>query len=330
MLPTSPKQYKNNPSNSPSGEQIDKENEVNTEIKLEEVSSVVSLATSAVLVSVDVNVWSATKQDREISNEVTVNKKADSSAGRFVKNLLADNPHHKKVSNYRQTIYNWLKRSTYRWNNSQDLLPVLSLEKFKTEYQQHEAEFYRLLDDFLNHYTSIVSDMAFKQGDMFNRNDYPDVAEVARKFGIRLYVSEVPTQDFRCAVAQDIADDLKQQYERQAGEIITSIVSQQAERLREVMESISHCCGVQEISVSGNTDTKIKRRKIYDTTIEKARELANLYKDFNLVGDARLNEASARLENILDGVSAELIRDSDAVRDVVKSEVDDILSKFSM
>jgi hypothetical protein len=298
-------------------------------VNLDKPSNIVSLATSAVLVSVDVNVWSATKQDREISNEVTTNKKADASAGRFVKNLLADDQHHKKVSNYRQTIYNWLKRSTYRWNNSQDLLPVLALEKFKTEYQDHEAEYYRLLDSFLINYSNIVSDMAFKQGDMFNRNDYPDVDEVRNKFGMRLYVSEVPTQDFRCAVSQDIADDLKQQYEKQAGDIVTGIFTQQQERLVELLNSISHCCGVQEINDLPDGGTKTKKRKIYDTTIEKARELANLYKDFNLTDSKKLQEVSTRLENILDGVSAELIRESDAVRNRVKTEVDDILSKFS-
>ena len=296
---------------------------------MQKPNSIISLATSAVLVSVDVNVWSATKQDRVISDEVTNAKNADNSAGRFVKNLLADNQHHKRVANYRQTIYNWLKRSTYRWNNSQDLLPVLALEKFKTEYQEHESEFYRLLDDFLAHYTSIVSDMAFKQGDMFNRMDYPDVEQVRGKFGIRLFVAEVPTQDFRCAVAEDIAEDLKQQYETQADFIITGILSQQQERLTELLQSISHCCGVQEISVSGESEVKTKKRKIYDTTIEKAKELASMYKDFNLTGDTDLAEASRLLENTLNGVTAELLRDSDAVRDKVKSEVDDILGKFS-
>ena len=295
---------------------------------MQKPNSIISLATSAVLVSVDVNVWSATKQDRVISDEVTNAKNADNSAGRFVKNLLADNQHHKRVANYRQTIYNWLKRSTYRWNNSQDLLPVLALEKFKTEYQEHESEFYRLLDDFLAHYTSIVSDMAFKQGDMFNRMDYPDVEQVRGKFGIRLFVAEVPTQDFRCAVADDIAEDLKQQYETQADYIITGILSQQQERLTELLQSISHCCGVQEISESGTSDVKTKKRKIYDTTIEKAKELASMYKDFNLTGDTDLAEASRLLENTLNGVTAELLRDSDAVRDKVKSEVDDILGKF--
>jgi hypothetical protein len=292
-------------------------------------NSVISLASSAVLVSVDVNVWSATKQDRVISDEVTHSKNADSSAGRFVKNLLADDQHHKKVANYRQTIYNWLKRSTYRWNNSQDLLPVLSLEKFKAEYQEHEAEFYRLLDNFLENYNHIVSDMAFKQGDMFNRDDYPSVDEVRSKFGIRLYVAEVPSHDFRCAVSEDIAYDLKQQYEKQADEIVTGILSQQTERLLEVMESISHCCGYAENTDPQTGETVSKKRKIYDTTIEKAKELCNLYRGFNLTNDLKLQEAVIMLDLCLKNVSAELIRDSDAVRARVQDDVDEILGKFS-
>jgi len=95
-------------------------------VELQQPKHITSLATSAVLVSVDVNVWSATKQDRGISSEVTKLKRADSNAGRFVKNLLANNIYHKDLVNYRQTIYNWLKRSTYRWNVSQDLLPTIN------------------------------------------------------------------------------------------------------------------------------------------------------------------------------------------------------------
>ena len=39
--------------------------------ELQQSDNIVSLATSSVLVAVDVNVWSATKQDRVVSNEVT-------------------------------------------------------------------------------------------------------------------------------------------------------------------------------------------------------------------------------------------------------------------
>jgi hypothetical protein len=128
-------------------------------MELNKPNHLISLASSGVLVSVDVNVWSATKQDRGISNEVTTAKRADQSAGRYVKNLLADNPKHKAIVNYRQTVYNWVKRRTYRWNNSQDLLPSVDVPKFKQEYRDHETQFGLLISAFLSEYNSIVSDM---------------------------------------------------------------------------------------------------------------------------------------------------------------------------
>ena len=305
---------------------------MNMNFELQQPNHIISLATSAVLVSVDVNVWSATKQDRGISDEVTHAKKADSSAGRFVKNLLADDQHHKRVANYRQTIYNWLKRSTFRWNNAQDILPVVNLEKFKKEFSEHEVEFNRLLDNFINNYQSIVSNMAFKAGDMFNANDYPSAPEVRNKFGIRLYVSEVPAHDWRCQISNDIADDLKGQYERQAEGIVTGILNEQVDRLTEVMQSISHCCGVDEITNSQSGETKTKRRKIYESTLDKAKDLCNTFKQFKPVDNevsSKLAIAVAGLEATLNGVDSDLIRENDLVRDRVKNDVDDILSKFN-
>jgi hypothetical protein len=298
-------------------------------MELQKPKHLISLATSGVLVSVDTNVWSATKQDRGISNEVTTAKKADRNAGKYVKNLLADHPKHKALVNYRQTIYNWVKRRTYRWNNSQDYLPSVDMPKFKQEYHEHEAAFRALLVGFLADYDSIVSDMAFKQGDMFCREDYPAKEELASKFGIRLFVSEVPMSDFRCAIASDIAEDLFETYKGQAEEIVSHVMMEQQTRFIEVMKSISHCCGYDEAGVDDNTgETKTKKRKIYDTTITKAKEMCEAFKEFNLTNDPELEEARASLERALTGVDAETIRDSDSVRCAVKEDVDSILSKF--
>ena len=295
------------------------------ELKMPE--HLISLASSAVLISVDISVWSATKQDRGISDEVTTAKNADKSAGRYVKNLLANHPSHKAVVNYRQTIYNWLQRRTYRWNQSQQLLPSIDMPKFKQEYHEHQVAFHALVDSLIDNYDSIVSDMAFKQGDMFNRSDYPTKEQVASKFSLNLYVSEVPTNDFRCGIAQDIAEDLFNNLSSQTKTIIDNIASDQAQRLVDVMESITHCCGVDEIDME-NGEVRTKRRKIYDTTIQKALEMCESFKRFNLKNDSGLEQARASLEKVLRGVSAEDIRDSDAVRHHVKEGIDDILSKF--
>ena len=298
-------------------------------MELQKPNHLISLASSAVLVSVDVNVWSATKQDRVISNEVTASKNADKSAGRYVKNLLADHPRHKAIVNYRQTIYNWVKRRTYRWNNSQDLLPSVDMPKFKQEYHEHQASFDKLLAEFIATYDDIVSDMAFKQGDMFNRNDYPAKEQLVSKFGVQLFVSEVPMSDFRCGIASDIAEDLFATYSQQAQEIVSHVMVEQQTRFLDVMKSISHCCGVDETGVDANTgETKTKKRKIYDTTILKAKEMCESFKEFNLTDSPELEEARASLERALEGVDAELIRESDAVRTSVKEDIDSILGKF--
>lgn len=298
-------------------------------IQLESPNHVISLATSAVLVNAEVSVWSATKQDRVISNEVTTAKKADHSAGRYVKNLLADDPTHKQLLNYRQTVYNWLRRSTYDWSGSLRLLPVVNLPKFKAEFHQHEKAYFALRDAFLDKYPTIVSNMAFKQGDMFNRSEYPSVDQIKDKFRIRLYVAEVPTSDYRCAIADDLAEDLKLTYQKQINdEIVPQVMADISNQFMEVMESISHCCGYDEIGTSADGEVKTKKRKIYEGTIEKARALCDTFRGFNLTNDEELAKASESLKNVLNGVDADDLRESDAVRESVKQGVDDILGKF--
>ncbi len=105
-------------------------------------------------------------------------------------------------------------------------------------------------------------------------------------------------------------------------------VDDQMERLVDVMESIAHCCGYDETTTSDG-EQKQKKRKIYEGTLEKAKEYCRLYKDFNLTNDSGLDQAVTQLELALRGVDAETLRDSDAVRSQVKDEMDDILSKFA-
>ena len=299
-------------------------------MELQKPKHLISLASSAVLVSIDTSVWSATKQDRGISNEVSDSKNAVRNAGKYTKHLLADHPKHKAIVNYRQTIYNWTKRRTYRWNDGNDLLPSIDVPRFKQEFNEHKTQFSKLVEDFLSSYSSIVSDMAFNAGTMFNRNDYPTVDELRYKFGVDLYISEVPMSDFRCGIASDIADDLFETYSRQAENIVTEVMLAQKTRFVEVMQSISHCCGVDEIGVDDNTgETKVRKRKIYDTTIQKALEMCETFKGFNLNADPDLELARASLQRALADVSAKDIRESDAVRSSVKEDVDSILSKFS-
>lgn len=296
-----------------------------TNLTLNQPQHLISLATSALIVSVDVNVWTATKQDKAISNEVTAAKNASADAGKFTKNLLSNSPDHKALLNYRQTVYNWLQRSTYDWAGSMRLLPVINLERFKKEYEAHEKAFAALLDKFIVAYPTIISDAAFKQGDMFDRSEYPDVVDVRAKFRIKLHVSQVPSNDFRAGgIAQAIAEDLKQHYERQTAEIINSVMDDASQRLVEIAERLKNACTEPE----PDDDGKVKRKKIYDTTVTQAKEICETLKAFNLTNNTALNTAVHDLAFALDGIGVEELRESAYTRKEVRDSIDDMLTKF--
>lgn len=296
-------------------------------LELQDPDYTVSLATSGLIVSVEVNVWSAQKQDRNISEEVTSAYKADKDAARVVKHLLAGDPTHKMILKHRQNVYNWMKRRTYDWSGSNRYLPFIQIEQFKTEFRQMESDFNDLVEKFVSRYPDIVSGMAFKQGDMFKQDEYPTVDELRTRFKMKLFISDVPAGDFRCAIAKDIADDLKQHYKEQANDRVQEIMRDATERLVVFIKRIANVCREAECDAEGKQK---KKPKIYEGTIEGAKELCQSLEAFNLTGDKELEEMRLSLLNILNDVTAKDLRDSDATRAHVKNEVDSIINKFSL
>ncbi len=285
-----------------------------------------SLATAGILVNIEMSAWTGSKQDRTISDEVATAKKASTEAGRYVKHLMSGDPTHKRLINHRQTVYNWLRRFAFPWSGDWWYLPQQRIPQFMTEFRGLEATYSSLKDEFVSRYQTIVSNAAFTQGDMFRREDYPSVKQIERKFKLVLNTSEVPSNDFRVEIAADLADDLFNTYARQTRDLVDRIVSTQCKQLVEVMESLSHCCENETVERDG--EVKVKRRKIYDTTLQKAVEYCKTFKQFNLTNNPDLEQAVASLSQLLSDVPLASLRDSDGVRAHVKSEVDDILSKF--
>ena len=53
-----------------------------------------------------------------------------------------------------------------------------------------------LLENFINAMPAAVSNEAFVQGDMFNRDDYPTPDEVRSKFRIIVQTMNIPEGDY--------------------------------------------------------------------------------------------------------------------------------------
>ena len=289
---------------------------------------ITSLATSGILLRAKVKVHTFTKQDRQISDEVTSSKKAARNAGKYTKQLFADVPELRALLNDRQTWYNFVQRVTYPWDGEWGYLPTPRIAPVMAEIEQRRAASAALLDAFINVMPTAISNEAFVQGDMFNREDYPDPDEVRSKFKIIVQTMNIPEGDYRVTIASELADDLKRNYEQQTRDIIADIHAKQQEQLVKVLQSFSHCCDSETVMENG--EVKVKRRKMYESTLTDALELCETFSGFNLTNDPKLEEARRDLLKVLDGVTIEQLRNSDTKRVVVKEGVDDILAKFGM
>jgi hypothetical protein len=296
-------------------------------IELETPKHITSLRTSAILVGVEMTASNFTKSDRGIASRISKEANAKANVTKVAHELLANDPDLRVLLNHRQTVYNFLDAWTLPWMGKLRLLPSSSIEKFMVKYDSLEKQFYELLDTFLTKYEDKIAGQAFTRGDFFNRNDYPTLDQVRGAFTMKLYHQPVPENDFRVQVANDQAADLQRNFQKQVNDKVQEAHGALVEKLVDVMQSLSHCCEIEEVT-GKDGEIKIRRRKIYDSTVEKAMELCETLETFNPLGDARLDEARTELYRTLRTVDAPTLRDSDSARARVKADVDSILSKF--
>lgn len=289
---------------------------------------ITSLATGGILFRAKVKVHTFTRQDRDISDEITSSKKANRNAGRYTKQLFANVPELRALLNDRQTWYNFQERVSYPWDGEWGYLPSVRIAPVMAQVEERKAKSSELLEKFIAVMPQAISDEAFAQGEMFNRDDYPSPDEVRSKFKVIVQTMNVPEGDYRVQISQELASDLQTNFERQTRDILKDIHAKQQDQLVKVLESFSYCCDSETVIEDG--EVKVKRRKLYESTLTEALELCATFEKFNLTKDTRLEDARRSLLTVLDGLTIDQLRNSDTKRVLVKESVDDILKKFGV
>jgi hypothetical protein len=292
---------------------------------------ITTLRSQAILIRPVIKMYSGMVTDHEVSDEVNQSKKASSDASKVIKNLLAGVPEHRALTLYRQKITSEIKDMTVPWDDPYRALPIMRLGELDNRWNNEwQPTWDKAVDALCDKWPSIISDAAFKQGELFKREDFLSVEEVRRRHKIRLYKSEIPEGDFRELALHGVADDLHAHYEHQTKQIVQDLLRAQSSELINLMERISTCCGYH---VKQNPDgtTKVSRRKLHADTLREALDKCSLYKQFNIAEDPALEEARASLERVLTEYGdVEVLRTSESARAHVKTELDGILSKFKV
>ena len=275
----------------------------------------ISIASSAVLIDLNISVWTARKLDKNVSKEIDINKNTTIKAGNYNKHILAGSDQLDKITKLSGEIREWHGRQTLPWSDTGTrLLPMSNFFDYKQQLGVYEAEFQSRINTFIYEYPNIILGMAFKLGKLFDRSEYPETDKIAHKFNLKYTIMPVPeTKDFRVDIAEDIRTEMQQEYQKAYEGRVESAMSDAWSRLHTTLEHMVD-------RLSGN-DKKIFR----DSLVDNALELTNLLTRLNVTNDPKLEQARQALEQTLVGVTANELRDSLGARQEILARVNQIM-----
>lgn len=287
-------------------------------------TSIKSLSSSAMLVTLNISVWTARKKAKNEEAQLIRNSNARSSKAASVsKHLLADAEPLMAISRFASDCRTWLYANTLPWSDNGDrLIPTAQFFTFKMEATKREAHHWQLVHAFEREYPLLISGMAMELGSMFARSEYPDPSTIAEKFGFRLTFAPVPEAgDIRVDLPADAIKELRTQYAAESDARVEAAMRDAWSRLH---DTIVHMKEKMEPSEDGKT------KRIHETLLGNAGELCAVLTTLNITGDARLEEARRKLEGIVQRTDTVSLRESPELRSSVKAQLDEIADKFAL
>jgi hypothetical protein len=285
------------------------------------------LRAAGILVIPEITSTTLTIRDRVAGGELAASKHASAKAVEVNKKLAGNMPEHRLLQNHRQTVHNGMNVFTFEFAGDQRFLPSPRFERFFAWWDEMVRQHSELKQAFLTAWPDVRAKAAFELGELFDRNDYPTASELGRKFSINLFKCEVPAGHFMevefAASLQNARDAFQIEIDRK----VDAMLDEQITQIVGVMKSISTCCDIEVVNTNG--EAKVKRKRLYDSTLQKALELCNTFDKFNPKDDDRLRSACSALRSTLEGVDITTLRESDSLRVKVKANVDGILSTLS-
>lgn len=279
-----------------------------------------SIASSSMLVELNISVWTANKVDRTTSSKLAADNNAASDAAQVRKNLMAGTTLRKEIADFAALCRLWHNLKTLPWSDrGPRLLPTSLFIDYKEEANKRKARFDHMVQHFLLEYPKLQAQAQQHLGDLYNPADYPSADEVASKFGFRMVFTPLAESgDFRLDLpAQEIAD-MRKQYDEALNERVNEALRSQWDKLHEALTRMS---GQLEEPEHGKLPLR-------ETFVSNARELCAMLGHLNVTKDPKLDEARLKLERAMLGVEVSDLKEDIAVREDVRTKLDAILKEY--
>jgi hypothetical protein len=282
-----------------------------------------SIANRAVLVQLNISTWGTERLDKHQTDRLNLLNNADAKAGKVHKDLMCGTSLAKDIELFaaRCRLYN--NEQTLPWHDrGARLLPTSLFLDYKTEMNQREAQFNRLIGRFIPNYEAAKQTAKNYLAGLYNEDDYPDALAIAGKYKWSLAVSPVPQSGHFCVdVAANDLLDMQQSCEAEVERRLQEAMRKPWDDLHKMLTTMSEKLKERDIEDD-------RQKRFHDSFVSNALDLCKLLGHMNVTGDEDLERARKQLEAALSRVEVDDIKGSPAMRTHVKNKLDSILGQF--
>jgi len=281
--------------------------------------SIENVKSQVMLCSVTISTWYARRFDNKATEEVE-NIHKIKGIGRFNKRLLpAAAPSFHDVCSLGNRIRNYFYDHTLRYDQlGVRLLPTEMYMDFMGQIRSMKDEFDLKARVFMTDYSELKAQARGELGGLFNESDYPTLAELNTKFGIKMTVLPFPdASQFGVDLPADVLTELRTELDQH---VLNSISVANRDLIGRLYDAVSQMAS--RLYASGNVRLDVANN---------VRELCELLPKLNFTEDAQLSYILEEAKQHLAAHTGADLKESETLRSHVAakaSEIEDLMAAF--
>lgn len=288
-------------------------------------SDLASIGSRAMLVDLTIKKWAARAKDKKVSAQVAEDNGSDPTMGSYSKLLLAKDAL-KEINEIATSLYAEHIRRTLPWlDNGARMLSASGYFEYSALVAAAEVKWDAAVARFIANYDSYHNAAIVSLGLLYDPNDYPEAAQLRKKFAIGYNVFPIPdAQDerLRAAVGADEAEKIAIKITEAQNSAYAAAVQTVYERIADVISHMSEKLRAYTVTADGTTGV------FRDSLVDNVKDLVGILPTLNVTGDPMITEITARLETELCAVPAVDLRVNSRARTRVADSADAILAQM--
>jgi hypothetical protein len=289
-----------------------------------------SVTEKAMLVSLSIRSWTATRHDKRISQEVAENHGSDIDMGRYQKRLVAKETLEeiKAIAHSARTHH---YENTLPWSqDGAQILPAAMYFDYITAQHDFQRKYEAAVKRFAAEYPRVRQEAKQRLNDLFNDNEYPLEDTIADYFSYNLKIGALPdAKDFRVALGDAEVAAIKAEIEAGADAGVRTAVTGVWQRIYDLVKTMSEKLHAYDATIDANGKPSNVSNPFRDSLVENLRALVGMLPQLNFTGSNALAAMQAQLERELCVFEAVELRQDKMLREDVAHRADAILATVS-